>query len=160
MCCAQTAAPKRKTEQEKGTQKHSRHCGNKTSAGQASVKNHGFCCPCHSFVRVGAFAQCCLVCVQKQAKIVVLDLENQARRSHNPSKIEPGAPQDAQKSTKSDNKRSKRQRMRPRSAQERKMEPTWAQHGLTNFRPLGVGGPGGPPLRLLKQVFSAVDKAY
>ena len=131
-------------------QKHSRHCGNKTSAGQASVKNHGFCCPCHSFVRVGGFAQCCHVWVQKQAKIVVLDLQNHARRSQPPSKIEPGAFRDAPKTTMNDQKRTKRRRMPPRSAQERKIGCTWPQHEV-HF--IGIFDPWAclaPPLKHVK----------
>ena len=53
-----------------------------------------------------------------------------------PSKIEPGAVQDAQKPAKSDNKRGKKRQECPRSAQEapesaqvRKKVPTWPQHG-------------------------------
>ena len=64
------------------------------------------------------------------------------KSSPGPSKIEPGALQDAQKPAKRSNKRSKRRKMRPRSAQERKIVPTWLQHGQEKFS----RWPGWPPL--------------
>ena len=53
------------------------------------------------------------------------------------------APQDAQKPAKNNNKRSKKHKMPPRSAQERKIVPTWLQQGLTVFDRRD----GWPPLR-------------
>ena len=47
-----------------------------------------------------------------------------------PSKIDPGTTQNALRTTKSNNKRSGKCKMRPRSAQERKIAPTWLQHGV------------------------------
>ena len=61
--------------------------------------------------------------------MLVLDLQNHARDAPNPPEIEPGAPQDVQKRTKSDNKRSWSRKRRPRSAPERKITPTRALCG-------------------------------
>ena len=45
-------------------------------------------------------------------------------------------------------------------AQEAPKSEKWSQHGLNMAQRSSVGGMAGLPLRLLKQVFSAVDKAY
>ena len=85
------------------------------------------------------------------------DLQSPPRSVPNPSKIEPGAAQDAQKQTKSNDKHSQTRKKRPRSAQERKIVPTWPQLGEGAFRisdilvrifdPLASGP---PPLRYLQ----------
>ena len=82
------------------------------------------------------------------------DLQRPPRSVPNPSKIEPGAAQDAQKQTKSNDKHSQTRKKRPRSAQERKIVPTWpqlAEEPLRIFDPLAWLA---PPLRYLQQVFS------
>ena len=81
-----------------------------------------------------------------------------------PSKIEPGAPQDAKKTAKCDHNRSKMCKIRPRSAPERKMTPTWLQHGVTHFE-MGSGSlilwPGWPFPKVLKtSIFYMSIKAY
>ena len=53
--------------------------------------------------------------------------------SRNPPKTGSGARQDAQKPAKTDKKRSKTDKMQPRSTQERKMAPTGPQHASQNF---------------------------
>ena len=109
-------------------------------------KNLGFCRSCQCFVRVGASVQRCHVCTQNPRKIAFWDLQNHARGCPNPPKIEPGAPQDAQKPAKSDHKRSRKRKMRPRRAQEPKLGPTWLQYGV-QFTRISEGSlilwPGG-----------------
>ena len=104
---------------------------------QKPRKNCGFCI-------VRSFSHCKLACAKKLRKMMVLDLQNHARDAPNLPEIEPGAPQDGQKPTKSDNKRSKTGKMRPRRAQERKKAPTWPPRPsqiLRNSDPLARGGP-------------------
>ena len=61
------------------------------------------------------------------------NLQNPPRSIPKPSKINPSALQDAKKALTSDKNTARSRKMRPRSAQERKIVPTWFQHGLTNF---------------------------
>ena len=62
---------------------------------------------------------------EKTSKIIVLGGQNPPKSNQKCSKIEPRALQDAQKPAKRSNQRSKRRKMRPRSAQDRKIVPTW-----------------------------------
>ena len=80
------------------------------------------------------------------------DLQRPPRSVPNPSKIEPGAAQDAQKQTKSNDKHSQTRKKRPRSAQERKVVPTWPRQGEGVFRIFDPLASGPPPLRYLQQL--------
>ena len=75
----------------------------------------------------------------------------------NPLKSKPERPQTHQNRPISDNKRSKKRKARPRSAQERKIVPTWSSRGLTKFESVERLGPPKVPSAGIKLVpaFSA-----
>ena len=73
---------------------------------------------------------------ENKRKSSCFGLQNRVRDRPGDPKSDPGAAQEAPKPAKSDNKRGKKRQECPRSAQERKIVPTWPQES-TNIEELG-----------------------
>ncbi len=101
-------------------------------------KNYGFCTS-------QAFSHWKLARAKRTRKMRPWDFQNLSQTFLKPSKIDPGAIQDPQKPAQSYKKRSKMRQMRPRSAQERKMEPTWSQKTGQKAGELRMFGSLDPP---------------
>ena len=110
-------------------------------ATRATCENHRKTLVFPRFLRIRSLREKQARAHQKTLKKKAPGPKNPARTVPKPIKFEPGTPRDAPKPSKSDNKRCKIRKMRPRSAQEPKMTPTWLSRGLTNFGSVGRLGP-------------------
>ena len=107
----------------------------------------------YGFVAFRTFQQFMRRVTKRQRKKTHSGVLNRGLGASKPFKIDPRAAQEPRKTPTSEEKRSKKRRMCQRSAQERKIVPTWPQYDPRTLEDLSSVGSAGPPLSMLMQVF-------